>query len=158
MTKGTDSRNIERIVRGILSANGIDDLKLEVDLCTAWKRYVNERDAGETPATARDRIADEYPDGIYFGSEYGRERMQLRQEFMDIMQMDFGDDTKWDALLDHLQRAKAKGESIKTFAEWCNKDPYNSPKKHQIAQNPLLVKSVWKSAFLSPEEEKYRLL
>ena len=28
-----------------------------------------------------------------------------------------------------------------------NSDPYNSPKKHQIANNPLIIKKTWASAF-----------
>lgn len=34
-------------------------------------------------------------------------------------------------------------ETIETFAANCKLDPYNTPKMHQIAANPMLIKSNW---------------
>jgi pyruvate-formate lyase len=151
MTLSTDKKNIEKIVRGILQSNGIDNFKLEIDLSSAWHRYVTTREGGLTPAESRLQIAQEYNE-IGFSAK-GQERNQLKQEFMDVMKIDFGgeDSADWTSLLDHLVKAKAKGETIQTFAEWCKKDPFNSPKIHQIAQKPLLVKQVWAAAFIQPE-------
>jgi hypothetical protein len=69
---------------------------------------------------------------------------------MDVMGLDFGseDNTDWSDLLTFLVKAAAQGQTIKAYAEWCTADPYNSPKKHQIAQKPLLVKQTWPSAFV----------
>jgi hypothetical protein len=47
MTTGTDNRNIKQIVKSILQNNQVDNLKLEVDLVSAWNRYVNEREDGK---------------------------------------------------------------------------------------------------------------
>jgi hypothetical protein len=154
MTLSTDKKNIEKIVRGILLSNGIDNLKLEIDISSAWHRYVTVREDGFTPAESRLQIAKEY-DMLGF-SKAGQERNIIRQEFEDVMKIDFGgeDSQDWTELLNHLVAAKAKGENIQTFADWCKADPFNSPKIHQIAQKPLLVKQTWRNAFV-PKEQKY---
>ena len=153
MTLSTDKKNISQIVRGILQANNTDNLKLEIDIISAWHKYVTVREGGLTPAESRLQIAKEY-DPLGFSAK-GQERNKLRQEFMDVMKIDFGgeDSADWSALLDHLVKAKAKGETIQAFAEWCKRDPFNSPKIHQIAQKPLLVKQVWAAAFAKTEEQ-----
>ena len=153
MTISTDTKNIRKIVRVILERNGIyalgiDDLRLEVELFSAWVRYVNARDEGLTPAESRQKIADEFTETGQ--SAAGQNRNIVRQEFMDVMGLDFGseDNTDWSDLLTFLVKAAAQGQTIKAYAEWCTADPYNSPKKHQIAQKPLLVKQTWPSAFV----------
>jgi len=154
MTLSTDKKNISQIVRGILQGNGVDNLKLEIDIIAAWHKYVTVREDGLTPAESRMRIAKEYNE-LGFSAK-GQERNILRQEFMDVMHIDFGgeDSADWSALLDHLVKAKAKGETIQKYSEWCKADPYNSPKIHQIAQKPLLVKQTWAAAFV-PVVESY---
>jgi len=158
MTNSTDTKNIKKIVRALLVKYKVVDehneplLQAEIDFTSAWHRYVTEREDGLTPAEARLKIADEFDD--IFISAKGQERNITRQEFMDVMKIDFGseDNANWNTLLSHLVEAKAKGETIQKFAEWCKADPFNSPKVHQIAQNPLLVKQVWRSAFAVGEK------
>jgi len=151
MTQSTDKKNIEKIVKGILFNNGIDNLKAEIDLIEVWWRYVTEREEGLSPAEARLKIAQEFNGTGQ--SEKGQERNITRQEFMDVMKINVGDSTDWNSLLDFLIKAKAKGETIQQFADWCKADPYNSPKIHQIAQKPLLVKQVWAAAFFKEEKK-----
>jgi len=151
MTLSTDKKNIEKIVRGILELNKVDNLRLEIDIVCAWHKYVTQREGGLTPAESRLQIMGEYNElGI---SAKGQERNQMKQEFMDVMKLDFGgeDSADWSILLTFLIDAKSKGETIQQFADWCKADPYNSPKLHQIAQKPLLVKQVWRSAFSRPQ-------
>lgn len=154
MTPSTDTKNITKIVRSILQANKIDNLQLEVELVNVWNRYVNGREEGQNPAQVRERIAAEYNELGY--SENGQNRNIIRQSFMDCMGIDFGseDNQDWRTLLDFLVLSDSRGQSIKTYAEWCKNDPYNSPKKNQIAQKPLLVKQTWRSAFARVEEVK----
>ena len=132
MTISTDTKNIRKIVRVILERNGIyalgiDDLRLEVELFSAWVRYVNARDEGLTPAESRQKIADEFTETGQ--SAAGQNRNIVRQEFMDVMGLDFGseDNTDWSDLLTFLVKAAAQGQTIKAYAEWCTADPYNSP-------------------------------
>lgn len=156
MTPSTDKKNITKIVRGIFEGNKCTDLKLEIDIITAWRLYVTSREDGLTPAESREKIAAEFnPLGF---SENGQARNIARQEFMDAMRIDFGgeDSSDWSELLTHLVRAKAKGETIQQYAEWCKRDPFNSPKVHQIAQKPLLVKMTWAAAFDKPDSVPVR--
>lgn len=151
MTIGTDSRNVKKIIQSLFAKYHVDAFQLEIDLFNVWMRYMNEREDGLTPAEAREKIAAEYdPLGH---SAKGQERNQVKQEFMDIMRLDFGseDNQDWNTLLNFLVERKQDGEHISRYAEWCKSDPYNSPKLHQIAQKPLLVKQTWRGAF---HEEK----
>lgn len=152
MTKSTDKKNIEKIVAGILESNSIDNLKLQIDLVSAWWRYVTAREDGLTPAEVRQKIAAEF-DSLGFSS-VGQERNQVRQEFQDVMRLDFGseDNEDWKILLNFLVERRREGESITQYLKWCKDDPYNSPKLHQIAQNPLLVKQTWKAAFYKADD------
>jgi len=132
----------------------VDNLQLEIDLFNVWMRYMNEREDGLTPAEAREKIAKEFDPLGY--SAKGQERNQVKQEFMDIMRLDFGseDNADWNTLLNFLVERKQAGEYISRYAEWCKSDPYNSPKLHQIAQKPLLVKQTWRGAFTVIQSSK----
>ena len=157
MTIGTDSRNVKKIIQSLFAKYHVDAFQLEIDLFNVWMRYMNEREDGLTPAEAREKIAAEYdPLGH---SARGQERNQVKQEFMDIMHIDFGseDNQDWNALLNFLVERRAAGQYIAQYLEWCKRDPYNSPKLHQIAQKPLLVKQTWRGAFSSnPEQNSNR--
>lgn len=155
MTNSTDKKNIGKIVKAILQGNDIDNLKAEIDLIEVWWRYVTEREEGLSPAEVREGITKEFNEAGY--SERGQQINITRQEFMDIMKIEVGDSTDWNSLIDFLVKAKAKGETIQKFADWCKADPFNSPKVHQIAQKPLLVKTVWASAFVKQDNNKQSL-
>lgn len=147
MTTGTDSRNVKKIIQSILQGNGIDNLKCEADLFGAWMRYMNERSAGLTPAEVRANITAEYNQvGI---SKDGVERSQLKSRMETALGMAIDEGVRnWETVINFCKTQEHyKGETIEKFMEWCKSDPYNSPKKHQIAQNPLLIKIMWQSAF-----------
>lgn len=145
MTKGTDSRNIKQIVQSILQKYRIDDLALEIDIITAWMRYLNVREAGFTPAQTRARIASEFILGV---SPEVMEKARIKEEIQNALNLDvYEERPEWIAVINHCLKQEKSGETIAKFAAWCARDPYNSPKKHQIALNPILIKSTWRSAF-----------
>jgi len=145
MTISTDTKNITAIVRGILKRNYVaDNLQLEIDLVAAWKRYLFEREGGQTPADARAKIAQELG---FFGIEH-TERARMMQLLMDTLGVEVDESrTEWMAVINFCLGAEKKNQTVSAYREWMNADPYNSPKKHQIAQNPLLIKRTWLSAF-----------
>lgn len=146
MATGTDSRNIKIIIQGIMQSNGIDNLKVEMEIFGAWMRYMNEREVGLTPAQVREKITKEY-NGIGISSE-NQKRAALKERMETALSLSVDEGSKnWEAVLNHCLKQEEKGETIEKFCEWCKTDPYNSPKKHQIAQNPLLIKVIWRSAF-----------
>lgn len=146
MTTGTDSRNVKIIIQAIMQSNGIDNLKAEVDIFGAWMRYMNERAEGLTPAQVREKITKEYGSVGVSQKSIEREAFKQRMETALGLDVDTGS-TKWEAVFNFCMKQDAAGETIEKFCEWCKNDPYNSPKKHQIAQNPLLIKVMWRSAF-----------
>lgn len=153
MSKSTDTKNIKKIVNGILSSNGIDNLKLEIDIVTAWMRYLFERENGETPAMARERIAEEL--GFMGVSKEAQERARMMQLLMDTLGLDVDENNAdWRAVISFCIERERAGETVAMFREWMNDDPYNSPKKHQIAQSPTIIKKTWRSAFEKKTDEQ----
>jgi len=49
----------------------------------------------------------------------------------------------WDALARFLIEQDFRGKTIETFAANCKLDPYSTPKAHQIAKDPMLIKANW---------------
>ena len=157
MTLSTDNKNITKIVRAILQSNGIDNLKAEIDIISAWHRYVTSREDGLTPAEVRAKIAVEY-NGVGI-SEDGVKRNQIKDRMQTALGMEIDEGiTDWFTVVTFCKTQEHyKGETIEKFMEWCKTDPYNSPKKHQIAQSPLLIKKMWASAFMTQQAEKSTL-
>jgi hypothetical protein len=154
MTTGTDNRNIKQIVKSILQSNQIDNLKLEVDLVSAWHRYVNERQEGLTPAETRAKITSEFGLLGFVGmSDLARERSRMAQIIMDTMRLNVEEDRpEWTAIIDFCLDMDKKGQTVKKYQEWRDSDLFNSPKTHQIAMKPKLIKTTWPQAF-PPEVE-----
>lgn len=152
MTKSTDTKNITQIVKGILKRNYVaDSLQLEIDLVSAWKRYLFEREEGLSPAETREKITKEIG---FFGVEH-IERARMMQLLMDTLGVDVDEGTpEWIAVINHCIEAEKNNQTVRDYRAWMNADPYNSPKKHQIAQNPLLIKQTWRSAFEEKEKNQ----
>lgn len=150
MTIGTDSRNITKIVREILTLNQVDSLKLEMDLVGAWTRYVNARDTGLTPAEARTRITSDDVLGFIGVSDAVRERARMRQVIEETLKLNINEDKpEWVTVIEFCLKMEKQGQTIKKYQEWREKDVFNSPKAHQIAQKPTLLKDTWPQAFAS---------
>lgn len=153
MATGTDSRNIKVIIQAIMQSNGIDNLKAEVDIFGAWMRYMNERAEGLTPAQVREKIAKEYNAMGQSAENESKIDLQKRMETVLGLTVDVGS-TSWETVFNFCLKQQEKGETIEKFWAWCLSDQYNSPKKHQIAQNPLLIKVMWRSAFSGEVPQK----
>jgi hypothetical protein len=154
MTKSTDTKNITVIVKGILKSNGVDNLKLEIDLISAWMRYLFEREEGNTPAETRAKIAD----ALGFFGDAHTDRARMMQLIMDTLGVEVDDAmTEWKTVISFCLDAEKKNQTISAYRAWMNNDPFNSPKKHQIAQSPLIIKKTWASAFEIKAEEKAQI-
>jgi len=154
MTKGTDSRNIKMIIQGIMNKHNIDNLSLEMDLFSAWMRYVNERDEGETPAEARSKIAKEYGILGFVGmSDAVREKARMLEILEGALHLTI-DAEEWNDVILFCIRKEAEGQTVVRYQEWRDKDVFNSPKSHQIAQDPKLVIKTWPQAFANKPEAK----
>ena len=151
MTESTDKKNITIMVRSILSQNGIDNLKVEVDIIQAWHLYVCARDEKLTPAQARAKVAESFNWG---NNPVTTAMARMTQLIMDTLGVDVNENNAdWQAVIRHCIEAEKRGETVQNFREWMNADPYNSPKKHQIAQSPIIIKKVWRSTFEKKTDE-----
>jgi hypothetical protein len=145
MTKSTDTKNIKKIVQGILKRNYVaDNLQLEIDLVSAFMRYMFEREEGVTPGESKDKITAELG---FFGTEH-TDKARMMQLLMDTLGVEVDETkTEWVTVINFCIEAEKKNQTVSAYRAWMNRDPYNSPKKHQIAQTPLLIKQTWMSAF-----------
>jgi hypothetical protein len=144
MTKSTDTKNITAIVKGILKRNGIDNLKAEIDLISAWMRYLFEREEGSTPAETRAKIAE----ALGFFGDTHTDRARMLQLIMDTLGVEVDESQpEWKTVISFCLDAEKKNQTISDYRAWMNSDPFNSPKKHQIANSPLIIKKTWASAF-----------
>jgi len=50
---------------------------------------------------------------------------------------------EWDTIARFLIEKDAAGETIEKFAKNCAADPFNTPKAHQIAKDPMAIKANW---------------
>lgn len=157
MTIGTDSRNVKIIIQSILQRNGVDNLQLEADLFGAWMRYMNEREEGNTPAETREKITNEYGSLGFVGiSDTMRERTRMAQLLQDTLRLNV-DGEKWDAVISYCLKAEKKGETVQKYQAWRERDLYNSPKAHKIAENPRLIIATWPQAFMTNPAEAPKL-
>lgn len=159
MTKSTDTKNITKIVKAILQENGIDldkNLMLEIQLVSAWKRYVFEREEGLSPAEVREKIANEY---IFSESPGVMKAQKCIQEVQDAMGLDVNYNLPaWFTVIQFVMKKADEGQTIQQYRAWCDSDKFNSPKTHQIAQKPMLIKDTWRKAFegVSNTEDKFK--
>ena len=59
--------------------------------------------------------------------------------------------SRFDKMVSFLMQKDRQGETIEVYAAWMKADPYNSPKTHQIAQRPDIVRETWAAAFVNKE-------
>lgn len=162
MTIGTDSRNLPILVKAIMQNNQVDNFKLELDLVGAFTRYVNAREEGKSPAEIRTRILEEFGALGFFGiSDTVRERAKMKQTIEDTLRLNINDDSPaWEEVLDFCIKAEKKGETVKAYQSWREKDVFNSPKAHQISQSPKMIIGTWPQAFskTTPSGRKFERL
>jgi len=148
MTQSTDTKNITKLIGSILSENGIDDLKLEMDLTQAFKSYWYEREQGKTPAQARDKVME-----ILKLNEIGSERDAMRRRVegtlgrhpaWDDLKYDWNDFDKW--LID---KEKETGQTIEGFMKWHNSDEFRAGGVIYLTANK--IKDWWEQAFMTDE-------
>jgi len=63
---------------------------------------------------------------------------------------------EWVSIARFLIEKESDAETIETFAANCKLDPYNTPKKHQIAKDPMQIKANWKHviAISTPKDDR----
>jgi len=168
MTKSTDTKNIKQIVQGLMMKHNLVDsdgnpiLVIEVDFVGAWTRYVNEREEGLTPAESREKLVREYGVLGFVGvSNKVAEKMRMTQLIMDTIHLNVDEGrSEWARVVNFCLEMESKGQTIKQYQEWREGDVFNSPKAHQIAQRPIIIKETWPQAFVevkeSPDRPEYQ--
>jgi len=158
MTKSTDSKNIKKIVQAVLASNGIDldaNLKLEIDFVEAFKRYVFERDKGESPADARQRVTDDIVGTMVALEQQGADMELFRRR----VETSLVKSPNWDSAKDDwfefdrwLYGKEQDGQTIEQFMTWWRSDDFRA--KSDIWLKPSKIKEYWPHAFTTRTNEE----
>ena len=143
MTETTDSRQIRLLVNGILLSHGVDDLALESNLASAFKRYFDDRRKSKDKVGIRNKILADLKVSEVKG--HGREEMQKRVK--DAIGIN-ASGNRFEGLIDWLIDEETKGKTIEQFkAWWDNENEYKRPALWKISDRPALLHELWPSAF-----------
>lgn len=138
----TNKRELRLVISAVLKSKGIDDLAIEGHITDAVCKFLEETKRGRDAVKTRQSIVD----GILHYNDVirGYEVMSERIEKAVRVKPDGSDN--WNMVIKHCIEQEP-GQSIEQYGEWMIADPFNSPKIHQIAQNPRLIISTWPAAF-----------
>lgn len=141
--KTTDTRQLRLMVDGILSAYGIDDLKLTIDLCEAFKKFY----ASPTPVKTREEILKGVENSLIKGGEKQKELDEIRGEIETRIHISpVGRD--WEDFIEWAWKKKQSGQEIKKFLDWWVSDEW---RLSHPPVNPQRWYIQWNIAFVSDE-------
>ena len=140
---------INDILRDCIAQDVIDAKMLDGKLADAVTRFYEKTGRGVNPTKARGDIVD----GMlaYQTQQRNYDQMTERIEKALHLRPDGGD--KWNEIIKFLMAENENGRTIEKYAEWCAAHPFDSPKSHQIAMNPGLIKTTWPGAFVMTAKE-----
>lgn len=157
MTKSTDTSNIKKMVKLLMVKDGVDNLTLEIDLVSAFMRYLHEREDGESPAQARMRVTREPGglDALLQITQAFRPRAEMRERVEQALKRNVNwEDLKqdwntFDVWL--IEQEKETGRTIEGFMKWHNSEEFRQ--RGIIYLSPNKIKDWWLQAFEKPAEE-----
>lgn len=143
MTESTDTKNITKMINSICLSNGVDCLKLEMDLVQAFKAYWHEREDGKSPAEARDKVME-----ILKLNSIGADKLDMQKRVEAALNRHPNwDDLKqdWNGFDRWLLEKEKDGQTIEAFVKWHNGDPFRA--KGVIYLTPQKIMDWWGQAF-----------
>ena len=163
MTKSTDTKNVKKIVRALLSKHGIVDeqgepiLIVEVDLVSAWLRYMFERESGESAGEAKVRVTADFDKvGVILDTVLAGKAME---EFRKRIETALVKSPNWDSAKDDwyefdrwLYVKDQDGETIEQFMTWWRSDDFRA--RSEIWLKPSKIKENWPQALAKRTDEK----
>ena len=91
-------------------------------------------------------------DWVIGNLEKERELSEMFSRIEKVLGLDVSG-SRFDDLVKFVMKKDAEGQTIEDYAAWMKSDPFNSPKTHQIAQRPAIVRETWLAAFTQEVEE-----
>ena len=152
MTTTTFNRQLSLLVKGILEANKIDDLKLEIDLVTAVHRLVEAR---KDPAEMV-RVREDALSSFLAGAAKESEFIEMEGRVKKSMGISIDGRGSYEKMVRFLVAKDKEGQTVEKYAQWCKDNPFTAPKFFQIAQKPDLLMTTWEMAFISEPSEEVR--
>lgn len=139
----TDSRQLRMLVDGVLSAYGVDDLQLSIDLCEAFKKL----GASPTPARTREDILAGIKNGMKKGADTQVHLDAIRAEIENRVRISPVGNS-WEDFIKWAFKQEEKGEHISRFLDWWTADEW------RLAHPPMHPNGwyvQWPQAFPKPQ-------
>jgi hypothetical protein len=142
--------------------NGEPLLLAEIDFTEALRRYMFEREEGETPAEARQRVTSDYDksEELFNIIKQAQPRLAVRERVEKALKRNINwEDLKqdwntFDAWL--VKTEKEYSQTIEQFMQWFNSDDFRS--KGVIYLSPQRIKDWWLQAFETDSKDKSHAL
>lgn len=115
----TDSRQLRMLVDGVLSAYGVDDLQLSIDLCEAFKKF----GASPTPARTREDILAGIKNSLEKGSGEQARLEEIRGEIERRIRIR-PTGNAWEDFIKWAYKQEQKGEAVSRFLDWWVSDEW----------------------------------
>lgn len=149
MTQTTIKRQISLLVKGILEANNIDDLKVEIELVCAFHRLAYEgKDVKDVV-----RIREETLASLLKGAASENELIEMEKRVKSAMGISVDGRSRYEEMLKFLVRKDKEGQKVEQYADWCKKNPFTAPKLFKIAERPAHLMETWEMAFAEKVDE-----
>ena len=160
MTETTDKRQITLLVQSVMKKhNLVDDkgnlnLQIEMDFVGAFHGYFEARLKSDDKPGIRERLSIEYGLLGDLGiSDTVLQRARMTQILQDTLRLNVDENAPaWERVITFCIQAEAKGQTVKQYQAWRERDVYNSPKSHQISNDPSMIIKTWPQADYSVAE------
>jgi hypothetical protein len=140
----TDRRALRIIIGAIMEGWNIENKLLADNLTDAFIAFETKTRQNVPTEKAKKDIIEFYLTGL----PGIRAKDSLLNRIYKAMRLH--PDTWPEDLINFISRKDEQGQTIEQYAAWCERDKYNSPKAHQIAQNPNIIRVTWPQAFTVP--------
>jgi len=129
-------------------------LMVEMDFVGAFYGYFSERLKSGDKASIRERLISDLGQLGDLGiSDLALQKNRMVQMLQDTLRLNVDIESPgWERVISFCIQAEAKGQTVKQYQAWREKDVFNSPKSHQIANDPSLIIKTWPQADYSVAE------
>lgn len=119
MTKTTETRQLRLLLDGVLSAHGVDNLQLSIDLCAAVKEFLS----SETPVHTREQIIARLRGSLERGAGKQEQLQTIAAEIERTARIrPVG--PAWADFIEWAWKQEQDGHGIKAFLSWWASDEW----------------------------------
>ena len=139
----TVKRDVRQIVSAILAKSGIDDFEIEATIAEEIHKYVAAFKKGDDMTKVRVGIIENYQSA----HPKIKAKAEMVRRIEAAIKITPRSNNKWEDAINFLIKKDEEGQTIEEFWRYCKANVYNTPKEHQISEDPGRIKDNWLQAF-----------